>query len=63
MDKDALQILNMFMTATQMAKSRNVIEFRYHVQRAALLELFKKAFPFIQNEANLLNLVDIAMKG
>ena len=63
MDKEALQMLNMFMTATQMAKSRNVFEFRYNVQRAALLELFKKAFPFIQNEANLLNLVDMAMRG
>ena len=63
MDKEALQMLNMFMTATQIAKSKNVIEFRYHVKRATLLELFKKAFPFIQNEANLLNIVDIAMKG
>lgn len=63
MDKEALQMLNMFMTATQMAKSRNAFEYHYHVQRAALLELFKKAFPFIQNEANLLNLVDMAMRG
>ena len=63
MDKEALQMLNMFMTATQMAKSRNVVEIRYHVQRATLLELFKKAFPFIKNEANLLNIVDMAMRG
>lgn len=63
MDKEALQMLNMFMTATQIAKSRNTYEFSYHIQRAALLELFKKAFPFIQNETNLLNIVDIAMKG
>lgn len=63
MDKEALQMLNMFMTATQMAKSRNAIEFHYHVQRAALLELFKKAFPYIQNETNLLNIVDMALKG
>ena len=62
MDKEALQMLNMFMTATQAAKSRNTIEVRYNVQRAALLELFKKAFPFIQNEANLLNIVDTAMR-
>ena len=63
MDKEALQMLNMFMTATQMAKSRNAFEFRYHVQRTALLELFKKAFPYIQNEASLLNMVDMAMRG
>ena len=63
MDKEALQMLNMFMTATQIAKSRNVFEFRYHIQRVALLELFKKAFPYIQDEANLLNIVDMAMRG
>ena len=63
MDKEALQILNMFMTATQIAKSRNINESRYHIQRAVLLELFKKAFPLIQNETNLLNMVDMAMKS
>lgn len=63
MDKEALQILNMFMTATQIAKSRNAFEFHYNVKRAALIELFKKAFPYIQNESNLLNIVDMAMKG
>ena len=63
MDKEALQMLNMFMTAAQMAKSRNTYELHYYVQRAALLELFKKAFPFIKNEANLLNMVDMAMRG
>ena len=63
MDKEALQMLNMFMTATQMAKAQNKYEFHYHVERAILLELFKKAFPYIQNEANLLNMVDMAMKG
>lgn len=63
MDKEALQMLNMFMTATQAAKSKNIYEFRYNIQRAVLLELFKKAFPYIQNEANLLNMVDIAIRG
>ena len=63
MDKEALQMLNMFMTATQLAKSRNAVEFHYHVQRATLLELFKRAFPFVQNEANLMNMVDIAIRG
>ena len=56
-------MLNMFKTATQIAQARNVYEFRYHIQRAALLELFKRAFPYIQDEANLLNMVDMAMRG
>ena len=63
MNNNALQMLNMFKTATQMAQVRNIYEFRYHVQRAALLELFKKAFPYIKDETNLLNLVDMAMRG
>ena len=63
MDKEALHMLNMFMTATQIAKVQNKYEFHYHVERDVLLELFKKAFPYIQNEANLLNMVDMAMKG
>lgn len=63
MNNNALQMLNMFKTATQIAQARNVYEFRYHVQRAALLELFKKAFPYIQDETNLLNMVDMAMRG
>ena len=63
MNNNALQMLNMFKTATQIAQARNVHEFRYHVQRSALLELFKRAFPYIQDEANLLNMVDMAMRG
>ncbi len=63
MNNNALQMLNMFKTATQIAQARNVYEFRYHIQRAALLELFKRAFPYIQDEANLLNMVDMAMRG
>ena len=63
MDKEALQILNMFLTATQIAKSKNVHEFKYHIQRTALLELFKKAFPFVKDETNLLNIVDIALSN
>ena len=63
MDKEALQILNMFMIATQNAKLKNKYEFHYNVQRETLIELFKKAFPLMQDEAKLLNLVDITMKG
>ena len=63
MNNNALQMLNMFKTATQIAQAKNVYEFRYQVQRAVLLELFKKAFPYIQDETNLLNLVEMAMRG
>jgi hypothetical protein len=46
-----------------MAKAQNKYEFHYHIERAVLLQLFKKAFPYIQNESNYLNMVDMAMNG
>lgn len=63
MDKEALQMLNMFMTATQIAKTKNVYELSYNIERKTLIELFKKAFPFIKNETSLLSFVDMALKG
>ena len=60
MDKEALQILNMFMNATQNAKLKN-IEVNYHIERETLFQLFKKAFPLIQNETGLLNLFDMSI--
>jgi len=61
MDKEALQILNMFMTATQVAKSQDNVKSEYNVQRTTLIELFKKAFPYLKNNKNLLNFVDDAL--
>lgn len=50
--KDALELLNMFTTAVQIAKSKNKNECNENLDEAALNELFKKAFPFLQDDAN-----------
>lgn len=42
--------MSIFKTAKQIAQVKNVCEFRYQVQRAELLELLKKAFPYIQDK-------------
>lgn len=52
-DKDALELLNMFTTAAQIAKSRNTQEFRLEMNEAMLVELLKKAFPTMRNEVNI----------
>ncbi len=51
-DRDVLELLNMFMTAAQLAKSRNKYECNNNLSEAVLIELFKKAFPSLQNNIN-----------
>lgn len=55
-DKDALELLNMFTTAAQIAKSRNKQEFRLKMNEAVLVELLKKAFPTMKNDVNIVNI-------
>ncbi len=55
-DKDALELLNMFTIAAQIAKSRNKYEFHLKMQEAVLVELLKKAFPAIKNDVNIVNI-------
>ncbi len=55
-DKDALELLNMFTTAAQIAKSRNKFEFHLNMQEAVLSELLKKAFPNLKDDINIKNL-------
>lgn len=55
-DKDALELLNMFTTAAQIAKSRNTQEFRLEMNEATLVELLKKAFPTMRNEVNIVKI-------
>ncbi len=55
-DKDALELLNMFTTAAQLAKSRNTQEFRLKMNETVLVELLKKAFPAMKNDANIVNI-------
>lgn len=55
-DKDALELLNMFTTAAQIAKSKNKYEFHLKMSEAALIELLKRAFPSLQNNINISNI-------
>ena len=49
-DKDALELLNMFTTATQIAKTKNKYEFQLKMNEAVLTEIIKKAFPALKND-------------
>ena len=51
-DKDALELLNMFTTAAQIAKSRNKFEHTLNLNENDLNELFQKAFPFMKDKVN-----------
>lgn len=55
-DKDALELLNMFTTAVQLAKSRNTYEFHLKMNETILVELLKKAFPAMKNNVNIVNI-------
>ena len=52
MYNDALELLNMFTTAAQIAKSRNKFEYTLNLNENDLNELFKKAFPFMKDTVN-----------
>ncbi len=54
--KDALELLNMYTTAAQIAKSKNKHEFHLKMDEATLIELLKKAFPSLQNNINIANI-------
>jgi hypothetical protein len=55
-DKDALELLNMFTTAAQIAKTRNTQDCQFKITEAALVELLKKAFPSMKNNINIANI-------
>jgi hypothetical protein len=55
-DKDALELLSMFTTAAQIAKSRNTRDCQFKITEAALVELLKKAFPAMKNDINIANI-------
>ena len=54
--KEALELQNMFTTAAQIAKSRNQYEYNFKIQEAVFVELFKKAFPSMRDNINLINI-------
>ena len=61
--KDALELLNMFTTAAQIAKSGNTHEYRLKMSEDVLIELLKKAFPAMKNDVNILNMARNILKG
>ena len=54
--KDTLELLNMFTTAAQTAKSQNKYEYHLKMDEATLVELLKKAFPKMKDSTNILSL-------
>ncbi len=54
--KDTLELLNMFTTAAQIAKSQNKYEYHLKMDEATLVELLKKAFPKMKDNTNILSL-------
>lgn len=61
--KDALELLNMYTTAAQLAKSRNTHEFRLKMDETVLVELLKKAFPAMKNNVNIVNIAKNILKS
>ncbi len=62
-DKDALELLNMFTTAAQPAKSKNTHEFCLEMNETVLVELLKKAFPAMKNDVNIVNIAKNILKS
>lgn len=62
-DKDALELLNMFTTAAQIAKSKNKQEFHLKMNEAVLVELLKKAFPSLKNNINTVSIAKKILEG
>ncbi len=62
-DKDALELLNMFTTAAQLAKTRNIHEFCLKMNEVELVELLKKAFPAMKNNVDIVNIAKNILKS
>lgn len=62
-DKDALELLNMFTAAAQLAKAKNTSEFHLKMQETTLSELLKKAFPHLCDEINRRNIAKNILKS
>ena len=54
--KDALELLNMFTMAAQIAKSKNKYAVHLDMDEATLAELLKKAFPSLKNKKDVINI-------
>lgn len=62
-DKEALELLNMFTTAAQIAKSRNKVEYNLKMNEVTLTELLKKAFPSLRDNINISSIVKNILNG
>lgn len=54
--KDALELLNMFILATQNAKSKNKVDLDYKIDESMLVEFLKKAYPNQKDSSEILKL-------
>lgn len=52
-DKEALELLNMFTTATQLAKAKNKREYHLKLDESTLIGFLKKAFPYLKKEVEV----------
>ena len=52
-DKDVLELQNMFTTAAQLAKSRNIYTYKLEMNETTLIELLQKAFPSLQDSSKI----------
>jgi len=52
-DKDALELLNMYTTATQIAKSKNQYEYHLKIDESLLVDYLKLAFPNLRKRMNV----------
>lgn len=55
-NKDSLELLNMFITATQIAKTKDKYDFHLEITENCLVELLQKAFPNLRNNTNTVNI-------
>lgn len=62
-DKEALELLNMFTTAAQIAKSKNKQEFHLNVNESILVEWLKKAYPTLNDDINVMNIAKKILKN
>lgn len=62
-DKEALELLNMFTTAAQVAKSKNKQEFHLKMSEAVLVELLNKAFPSLKKHTNTVSIAKKILEG
>lgn len=52
-DREALELLNMFTMAAQLAKAENKYEYHLEIDEYELAEIMKKAFPKLSDEEAL----------